>query len=96
VSSAHVLAWDSGRGCGKLDYTTCLPITWNPFFRSKKAGLQVLDFHFSVFFTGCKISQELLTGLKLGSKCSSTSSQQTWLSLVEIGTFFLVWLGAEN
>ncbi len=52
----------------KSYFTTCLPITWrhrNPIFRSKQAGLQVHEFPFSVFFTGCRICQESLTGLKL-------------------------------
>ena len=46
----------------------CLPITWRhgiPIFCSKHAGLQVLDFQFSVFCTGCRIGLESLTGLKL-------------------------------
>ena len=75
---AHVPACDNERGCVKLDYTTCLPIAWghgNQIFRSKEADLQVLEFHFSVFFTGCRIGQESLTGLKHGAKCSSPSSQ---------------------
>ena len=56
-------ACDNGRGCVKLDYTTCLPIAWghgNQIFRSKEADLQVLDFHFSVFSTGCRIGHESL------------------------------------
>ena len=96
--SAHVPACDNGRGCVKLDYTTCLPIAWghrNLIFRSKEADLQVLEFHFSVFFTGCRIGQESLTGLKHGTKCSSPSTQQTWISSVEIGALFLAWLCAE-
>ena len=47
---------------------TCSPITWrhgNPIIRSKQAGLQVLEFPFSVFCTGCRIGQESLSGPKL-------------------------------
>ena len=91
-------ACDNGRGCVKLDYTTCLPIAWghgNQIFGSKEADLQVLEFHYSVFFTGCRIGQESLTGLKHGAKCSSPSTQQTWISSVEIGALFSAWLCAE-
>ena len=91
-------ACDNGRGCVKLDYTTCLPIAWghgNQIFRSKEADLQVLDFHFSVFSTGCRIGHESLTGLKHGAKCSSPSTQQMWISTVEIGELFSAWLCAE-
>jgi hypothetical protein len=93
-----VPACDNGRGCVKLDYTTCLPIAWghgNQIFRSKEADLQVLDFHFSVFSTGCRIGHESLTGLKHGAKCSSPSTQQMWISSVEIGELFSAWLCAE-
>ena len=91
-------ACDNGRGCVKLDYTTCLPIAWghrNQIFRSKEADLQVLDFHFSVFSTGCRIGHESLTGLKHGATCSSPSTQQMWISSVEIGELFSAWLCAE-
>ncbi len=64
---AHVPTWNNGRGSAKSDLTTCLLITRrhrNPIFRSKQAGLQVHEFPFSVFCTGCRIGQESLTGLK--------------------------------
>ena len=62
--------------------------TGTPIFRSEEAGLQMLEFHFSVFLTGCGIGQESLTGLKHDAKCPSPSTQQTWISLVEIGALF--------
>ncbi len=46
--------------------------------------------------TCCIISRESLTSLKHGAKCSSQSSQQTLISLVEIRALLLVWLCDEH
>ncbi len=54
-------------------------------------NLQVFKFHFSVFCSGCRIGQESLTGLRHGTKCSSTSNKQAWISSVKIRAMF--WRG---
>ena len=74
---------------------TCLPITWrhgNPIFRSKRAGLQLLEFPFSVFCTGCTNDQEWLTGPKLrhvftrhmGARKPDVQVKTRWLTCTRI------------